>query len=115
MAVVMSSDPSSTSSSTTAKSPTSSKAKAWYSGGTLHSATMAKWRTATYANRLATSADFVTKMMQMDGETIPPVDQLKPRAYGLEKAISVAQREGIPDTMSVAEVAASCWILMKQM
>jgi len=95
--------------------PAPAPVKAWYSGGTLHAANMAAWRNASYANRLATSADFVTKMMQMDGETIPPVDQLKPRAYGLEKAISTAQREGIPDTMSVAEVAASCWVLMKQM
>jgi len=111
--------PSSASSSppprSTHPAPRPAPAKTWYSGGTLHSATMAEWRTASYENRLATSADFVTKMMQIDGETIPPVDQLRPRAYGLEKAISAANPDGLADNQDVATVAATCWVLMKQM
>ena len=34
---------------------------AWYEGGTLHTETALAWQQATAANKLATSADFVTK------------------------------------------------------
>ncbi len=100
-------------------SPSSSSApapepKAWYSGGTLHGATMSEWSRSPYADRLATSADFVTKMMQMDGQTIPPVDEIRPMAEQLERNISAANTDGVADNQGVATVAATCWVLMKE-
>ncbi|MFQ5641380.1 MAG: hypothetical protein ACE5IR_25655 [bacterium] len=94
--------------------PPPPKLKAWYSGGTLHGAKMSEWSRSPYANRLATSADFVTKMMQMDGMTIPPVNQIRPMAEKLEGNISAANKDGIANSQDVATVAATCWVLMKQ-
>ena len=34
----------------------------WYEGGTLHSATIDEWRSATPENRLATCAEFVAEL-----------------------------------------------------
>jgi hypothetical protein len=75
---------------------------------------MSEWSRSRYANRLATSADFVTKMMQMDGMRIPPVDRLKPLAEKLERNISAANADGVADSQDVATIAATCWILMKE-
>ncbi|HLV30993.1 MAG TPA: hypothetical protein VKY57_05430 [Chitinispirillaceae bacterium] len=93
---------------------TSSQEKTWYSGGTLHGAKMEDWSRASYDNRLATSADFVTKMMQMDGNKIPPVDQLKPIAQTLETAITNRNKDGIADNQDVSTIAATCWILINK-
>jgi len=101
----------------TSSAPSSALApqpKPWYSGGTLHAAKMSEWSGSSYANRLATSADFVTKMMQRDGKTIPPVDHIRPLAETLERNISAANTDGVADSQDVATIAATCWILMKQ-
>jgi len=37
-------------------------AKNWYEGGNLHQANALSWRTASYNNKLATCADFMTTM-----------------------------------------------------
>ena len=93
---------------------TSLAAGAWYSGGTLHKAKMKQWSRAPYADRLATSADFVTKMLQIDGKRIPPVNQLKPIAKELEICTSAMNKDGVADNQGVATMAATCWIFMKQ-
>ncbi|NQT14220.1 MAG: DUF4339 domain-containing protein [Planctomycetes bacterium] len=79
--------------------------KAWYSGGTLHSAKMSEWSRAPYADRLATSADFVAKSMQIEGKTIPPVDQIRPLAEQLERNISAANEGGYADNQKVSTIA----------
>jgi hypothetical protein len=88
--------------------------KAWYSGGTLHDAKMSEWGRSSYANRLATSADFVTKLMQVDGTPIPPVNEIRPMAEELERNISAANSDGVADSQDVVTVAATIWVLMKQ-
>ena len=65
-------------------------------------------------NRLATSADFVTRMMQMDGMDIPPIRKIKPLAEELELNISAANKGGVANSQDVSTVAAICWIFMKQ-
>ena len=95
-------------------SSTTSQEKPWYSGGTLHGANMEVWSRASYDDRLATSADFVTKMMQMDGKSIPPVDQLKPIAQALEAAITKSNEDGISNNENVAAIAAICWVLINK-
>lgn len=87
---------------------------AWYSGGTLHASKMTEWSRAPDADRLATSADFSTRMMQIDGTTIPPIGQLRITAEKLERCISAANQDGVADSQDVATVAATCWILLKQ-
>jgi len=86
----------------------------WYSGGTLHDAKMSAWSRSSYTNRLATSSDFVARLMQLDGMKLPPVDQLKPVAEGMERCISETNSGGVADSQDVTTVAAACWILMKQ-
>lgn len=86
----------------------------WYSGGTLHAAKMSTWSGSSYRNRLATSSDFVAKLMQMDGLRLPSVDQLKPAAEGMERCISESNSGGVADSQDVATLAAGCWVLMKQ-
>jgi len=87
--------------------------KAWYSGGTLHSATMAEWRTATYRNRLATSADFVCKMYQTEGKRVPPISEIKPLAVVLEREVSAACVKDA-DSMKVTEVISALLVYMQQ-
>lgn len=94
-------------------SPPENPAKAWYSGGTLHSAKMSEWSRASYPNRLATSADFVAKILETEGIAIPSVDQLKPLAQNLETAITTAHVEGVTDNEKVSTLAAACWLLIK--
>lgn len=88
--------------------------KPWYSGGTLHNAKMNEWSRSSYADRLATSADFVTKLMQVDEMEVPSVDRLKPLAKMMERNISAANADGLANSQNVATVAATCWILMKE-
>lgn len=40
----------------------SSHAREWYEGGTLQEAGALDWQSATYENKLATSADFIAKL-----------------------------------------------------
>lgn len=91
----------------------SQKKRAWYSGGTLHTAKMSAWSGSSYENRLATSSDFVVKLMQMDNMRIPPVAQLRPDAEKMERCISETNTDGVADSQNVSTVAATCWILLK--
>lgn len=77
-------------------------ADAWYVGGTLHDKTIREWREATYANRLATSADFVAKIRGTVSRS---------EARRMELAISTAVRDGNVDYKSVSEIAAVIAVL----
>ena len=89
--------------------------KKWYEGGTLHRATIAEWRRASYENRLATCSDFV---MTMRGNGIVPkdlpVDEYKPYAVDLEKGISIVANSGKADHENVAAVAATIRVLEEE-
>jgi len=60
----------------------------WYKGGTLHTATFKEWSQASYTNRLATTADFVFKVFEAQGQKVPSLDKVKPLAVFMEKEIS---------------------------
>jgi len=92
--------------------PASRPAKEWYEGGTLHRATMREWHEASYENRLATSADFVAKLLQTDGRPVPPPDTLKPIAEDFERGMSKVASEPDAADQSAASVAATMWVLM---
>ena len=100
---------------TSYRSSTSSRARSeWYSGGTLHGATMRQWRNASDSDRLATSADFAAAMLQDNGRKLRSMDDLKPIASALKRAISEAGRGGTSDSQQVSSVAAACWVLLNR-
>jgi len=70
--------------------------KKWYEGGTLHNKSALEWQTASREDRLATCADFVTKMWQ-DGNPRPAiadnlrtVDDVRPYAQELVDCLDAA-------------------------
>lgn len=86
----------------------------WYENGTLHRGSVADWNRATYANKLATAADWaitrpqVKKKVKNSGS----IDTLRPFASELVTCINEAAAGQGYGSKSVAEVAASCMILM---
>ncbi len=98
---------------TTRRTPrqTSPSHQKWYQGGSLHKATVTEWRDATYRNRLATCADFVTGTLLSSGYDERKIDienQVRPAATGLEACISEAA-SGVGPTESVSFLAAMCF------
>lgn len=81
----------------------------WYVGGTLHSATVAEWRTADQRNKLATAADWAA-------QGFDTVEGLKEKATSIlacvEEAFDAyAATHGEADT--VTDLAVGCVILLK--
>jgi hypothetical protein len=68
----------------------------WYEGGTLHRLTALDWQKATYANKLATCADFVAhawvnkKLKKQVAVKIHGVEDLKPLAIELVSFMDAA-------------------------
>jgi hypothetical protein len=89
--VVGSSENKSSSSSTKSQSQVK-----WYNGGTLHKAGALEWQNSSYPNKLATCADFITKLHQDGALTdsvsskINSVDDIRPFAEELVKALDEA-------------------------
>ena len=83
----------------------------WYEGGTLHKATVAEWHKATYANRLATSADFVVVANRAEAER--DFSTVKPKAIELARCISESTKD-IAEIQQhkVTEYAAVCITLL---
>ena len=82
---------------------------AWYSGGTLHEATVGDWKSATAENRLATSADFV--MAAGGYESIP--SDLRERAVQFEACVSTGAQDTAFDTSVVRVFGAACALLIQ--
>ncbi len=55
--------------SNSAEPPSKPKAKKWYEGGTLHKKSALDWQEASDEDKLATCADFVTKIWNDKGFT----------------------------------------------
>ena len=87
----------------------------WYQNGTLHRGSVAEWRRATHANKLATASDWVVngspkiKALVMRSGT---VDTGKPFAEALVNCVNEAAAGQGYGNMGVAELAAGCMILM---
>lgn len=78
----------------------------WFTGGTLHKSTVGEWRQATYANRLATSADLIAATQDVDYGNL---SQFKQWATNLETCIStVISVGGSVDDEQVSFIAAIC-------
>lgn len=72
----------------------------WYEGGTLHSKTVAQWSKADNRDKLATAADFVTKMWKAGvlkdfiANGIKTMDDVKPLAQRLSDEIDLFYAQG---------------------
>ena len=118
--VVAACDAGYSSSSTDSSSPRASKARQeWYTGGTLHKATIREWKAASYQNRLATCADFVSGTMLSRGMNAKDIDiseggSVWRSATDLETCISEGTSGlDFTDAQSVAGLATVCMVLMK--
>ena len=94
-----------------ASSPISSTGpRRWHTGGTLHNATLERWRAADDANRLATCADLITMDLLKQG--IHPreirLDDVKPMAVELEACITRGGDATVGDDARVGDVAGPC-------
>lgn len=81
----------------------------WYSGGNLHKAKLSDWVRATYANRLATSGDFIATRWKMQNRRFRNTEEVKVYATQLEKSITEVCEVGVAD-QPVSEVAVFCTI-----
>ena len=88
--------------------PSAPSVESWFTGGTLHRATVGEWKSATHQNKLATAADWlVATRWKGHMNSLADADRIKPKAEALVNAVDGAvNAEGI-DTMKVNEVAAA--------
>jgi len=73
---------------------------------------MKDWRSASYADRLATAADFVKATAKSRGLSFKSMDEVKTHALDLERQVSAAGEGGYADNQKVSEVAAACLVLI---
>lgn len=66
-----------------------------------------EWHAASYRNRLATSADFIAA-----AKAASNMKELRERAEGLERCITEGTDDPDLQDLKVADVAASCTILL---
>lgn len=87
----------------------------WYEGGTLHKESVANWKSASFANKLATAADWAIAIPRIKQGVIKSgkMETLAPLAYQLVKCVDEACSGGGDESMGISEVAASCMILMR--
>lgn len=88
----------------------------WYQNGNLHKGSVAQWKRATYANKLATAADWSMSRPQIKTRVMQSnnIDTLKPFAINLLSCVDeAAAGEGYEESMKIAEITAVCMHLMK--
>ena len=85
---------------------------AWYSGGTLHRATVAEWRRATYANKLATSADWAITRPGVRAKVMRSgsIENIRPYAVQMLTCVDAAAGPAGYGALGVSELAAACAI-----
>ena len=91
------------------------KSRKWYEGGNLSQETAEVWISASYRNRLATTADFIA-------EATPKAKQdelfdnggriLKTKSEALEQCISETVFNTKSNSLMVSEIATTCIILL---
>lgn len=77
----------------------------WFKGGTLHKSKAWQWRQATYANRLATAADFIAATQDVDYSNL---DKFKEMATDLEKCMSIGVSGEGSDDIDTTFMASWC-------
>ena len=90
-----------------------SSSVAWYEGGTLHNATIGRWRTATARDKLATAADFVCNAHNALDRDLP-WSQVRPLAEELVQQIDYVA-EDTPENEKVADIASMLYTIEEGM
>ena len=86
-------------------------ATAWYEGGTLHQGTLADWRRATVANRLATAGDMVYVLLTRQGEQNLDLAQIRVMAEAMVAGVDeMAKDDTLPDDAAISEIIALIWL-----
>jgi len=80
----------------------------WYVGGNLHSKTMAQWHEATRANKQATLADMVGKVLKQ-----PNPAAIRPKVVEVEACVNEVASEKSLRHLAVAEIVVGCMIQLK--
>ena len=94
-----------TTNTSASNSPSYSNSRNWYEGGTLHKATVARWKASTNQNKLATCGDFIAAT----DKSISSMTVLKLRAEELKTCIDIATSgHEYADNFGVATMAALC-------
>jgi hypothetical protein len=84
----------------------------WYHGGTLHRATIAQWRVATNANRLATASDWlVASLWKGSVNSTSDFNRLRIKAQILVNAVNEAVRDTDQGSTKAAEIAAMILVI----
>lgn len=103
------------SSSSTSNSYSQSPAqyvKQWYEGGSLHSSTVAEWKTASYENKLATAADWLASSKWKGHlNTSSDFDNMKQKAEILVAAVDKAVSGNAPDSWKMNEITAAILVM----
>lgn len=89
----------------------SSNDTSWFSGGTLHKSTIREWRNATYSNRLATAADFISATQDVN---YGDLESFKQMAMKLETCISETASGGDVDNEETSYIGALCTVMLFQ-
>ena len=84
----------------------------WYHGGTLHGSRLSDWKSASAANRLATSSDYAVVIMGNEKAVALGLDNLKVLAGGISDCVTEVASDENLGFMKSNEVALSCFILI---
>ena len=96
---------------TPAPTPSPTSEPAWYEGGTLHQGTLADWRRATVANRLATVGDMVYVLLTRQGEQNLDLAQIRVYAEAMVAGVDeMAKDDTFPDDAAISEIIALIWL-----
>ena len=87
----------------------------WHKGGTLHQATVREWKAATYENKLATAADWITDILAKEGKKPRSMDKLKEASDLYVRAVDIAVNDstGAEQNDGIVLKAALVWVLIK--
>ena len=86
--------------------PYGSSSTQWFQGGNLHKATIAEWKNASYQNKLATAADWLSATKWKGHLTSPDdFDRLKFKAQMLVNSVDEVIAGQQVDYLQVAEIA----------
>lgn len=87
--------------------------KLWYTGGTLHRLKTGDWRTASYDNKLATSADWAAAIKSAKGQSYNgDLVTMKKDALDIMACVDEVAIEPTIN-MQLTEVVKACAVLMK--
>lgn len=87
---------------------------AWYKVSTMHNttATMGDWRRASYANKLATAANFLVDLLKTEGAPDPDLDSPEFRR-GAESVVQTLDSDTCSDSVTIAFAVTAGWVMMK--